>query len=391
MNNDFSVVFVTSWYPTIDDPTLGIFIRNHAKALSHYCNVIVIHVYSSDNIKEPILEHTSSDNLNEYTIAFPKSSIPIFKSIIHFFKYLYYYYKLSKLVKKHFNNIRFIQINVIYPVGLFFNVIKKILNIQQYAIFEQWSGYLNIDNQYTGVVKKWITRKIIKNARKIWCLCESQKEAMIEKGLIGNYDILGNTVNTRVFDVKRDTSIKNTIKKFIHVSSLSDKEKNISGILRVFRELEKEGYTFELVMIGGTEEYLTKAKQLAKSLQLSNVVFTGIVEQDDLFAYYQSADALVMFSNYETFCVVIYEALSCGTYVISTNVADLDKIISEDIGKIIPIKDEHALKTAIIDVLTDKVSCNSEKAHTIIESHFSEEVIGKKLYDYYYALHNSTL
>lgn len=390
MNNSFSVVFIASWYPSIDDPTLGIFIRNHAKGLSHFCNVIVLYVYSSDNVKNVTLEHTSSDNLNEYIISFPKSKIPVLKNIIHFSKYLYYYYRLSRLAKKHFNNIRFIQINVIYPVALFFFIVKKILNVKYYTVFEQWSGYLKEDNRYQGIIRKWITKKIIKNASKIWCLCEYQKRAMIEKGLIGNYNVLGNTVNTDIFQLKRNNN-KNKVKKFIHVSSLSNREKNIFGILKVFSELEKEGYAFELIMIGGTEEYLKEAKTFASSVNLSQVIFTGIIEQGDLPNYYQSADALVMFSNYETFCVAIYEALSCGTYVITTNVADLDKIISPDIGKIIQPKDEGALKRAILEVLENKVNCNSEKAHSIIENNFSEKVIGKKFYDYYYELNNSVL
>jgi hypothetical protein len=34
MTNSFSVLFLSSWYPTIEYPTHGIFIRNHALALS---------------------------------------------------------------------------------------------------------------------------------------------------------------------------------------------------------------------------------------------------------------------------------------------------------------------------------------------------------------------
>jgi len=384
MNDYPSVLFLASWYPTPDYPTHGIFIKNHAKALANYCNVIVLYVYSSDNVNEVVLEHTQNNRLNEYVIVFPKSKIPILKPLIHFIKYCYYYYRLSVLAKNHFSKIHFAQINVIYPVSLFFPIIKNVLNIQAYTIFEQWTGYLKEDGLYKGFLRRFVTQKIIRNAQKIWCLCEHQKQSMLQHHLQGNYDLLGNVVNTSIFQCKK--KFTRTKKTFLHISTLDDRQKNITGILKAFADIEKQGYDFQLIIIGGKEEYLQKAQQTAKSLGLKNVVFKGMIPQEELPAYYQSADALVMFSNYETFCVVVYEALSCGTYVITTDVADLGKIISKKYGTIIPPKDETQLKQAIQDVLENKISCASEEAHQLIEEHFSEKQIGKKLYDYYFTL-----
>jgi glycosyltransferase involved in cell wall biosynthesis len=288
------------------------------------------------------------------------------------------------LAKNHFSKIHFAQINVIYPVSLFFPIIKNVLNIQAYTMFEQWTGYLKEDGLYKGFLRRFVTQKIIRNAQKIWCLCEHQKQSMLQHHLQGNYDLLGNVVNTSIFQCKK--KFTRTKKTFLHISTLDDRQKNITGILKAFADIEKQGYDFQLIIIGGKEEYLQKAQQTAKSLGLKNVVFKGMIPQEELPAYYQSADALVMFSNYETFCVVVYEALSCGTYVITTDVADLGKIISKKYGTIIPPKDETQLKQAIQDVLENKISCASEEAHQLIEEHFSEKQIGKKLYDYYFTL-----
>lgn len=384
MTNPFSVLFLTSWYPTHEYPTHGIFIRNLALALSKYCQVIVIYVYSSQEIETIEFEHTQTANLNEYIVAFPKSKIPVLKTIIHFFKYLYYYYRLCKLVKKHYQNISFAQINVIYPVSLFFLMIKRILRIRHYTVFEQWTGYLKEDNLYKGFVQKWITKNIVKNAEKVWCLCEYQKKAMQQHGLEASYEIMGNVVDTECFKPTEKPIRSNDKKTFLHISTLDDRQKNISGILKVFSELEKEGYQFELIVIGGTSENIQKAEKIARHYQLQNVKFKGIVPQNELPTYVNNADALVMFSNYETFCVVVYEAISTGTYVISTNVADLDKVVTEKYGCLIPPNDEKQLKDAILKVLQNKIPKSSPtEAYQWIKSHFSSEVIGKKLYNYY--------
>ncbi|MEW6772368.1 MAG: glycosyltransferase [Bacteroidota bacterium] len=388
MNNHFSVLFLPSWYPTSEYPTHGIFIRNHAKALSNYCNVIVLYVYSSDEILDVVLEHHSNQNFNEYIIAFPKSKIPVLKSFIHFIKYQYYYFRLCQLVKKHCSNIHYAQINVIYPVALFFYVIKLLLKIKSYTIFEQWTGYLKEDNSFNGFWRKMITKRMIKNARKVWCLCEYQKNAMLQHQLYGNYEILGNVINTNIFLPKEKTI--SSKKRFIHVSTLDDKQKNISSILKVFSEIEKEGHHFELIIVGGKDEYLLNAKKLAKDLNLKNVEFTGILPQETLPYYYQSSDALVMFSNYETFCVAVYEALSCGIYVITTPVADLDKIISDKFGTLVDIGNEQQLKNAILKVIHQQYKTYPDEAHQLVKNNFSEEVIGKKFYDYYCSLENQS-
>lgn len=387
MTNSFSVLFFTSWYPVPEYPTHGIFIKNLAKALSSHCNVIVLYVYSSNEVNEPILEHTQYQNLNEYILTFPKSKIPFLKTLIHFTKYILYYYQLARLAKKHFSDIRFVQINVIYPIAIFFWFLKRILKIKHYTIFEQWTGYLKEDHQYKGYIRKFFTKKTISHAKKIWCLCNEQKTAMESHGLKGNYEILGNVVNTDIFQYIPKNN--NSIKQFIHVSTLDDRQKNISGLLNVFSSLEKEGYRFHLTMIGGNEVNLKNAKQMAENLMMKQIEFTGIMPQEKLAQYYQSADALVMFSNFETFCVAVYEAMSCGTYVISTNVADLDKIITPDVGKIISRKNENELKDAVIEIIKEKnILYQPEKARQIIEKNFSEKIIGETLYNYYLTLNH---
>jgi len=386
MSNSISVLFLTSWYPTNEYPTHGIFIKNHAKALSRYCNVIVIYVYSSNELQNTTFEHNINDKLQEYVIGFPKFKIPYLKSLIHFIKYAYYYYYLSKLVKKHHGKILFAQINVIFPVSLFFPVIRYVLGIRYFSVFEQWTGYLKEDGSYKGWLKKFITKKIIQKACRVWCLCDYQKKSMQSHQLKGNYDILGNVVNTDIFLPKKKL---NPTKKFVHVSTLDDRQKNISGIFRVFAELEKEGYQFELIVIGGKDEYIIPAKKLAQQLGLTKVVFKGIIAQENLPLYYQSADALVMFSNYETFCVVVYEALSCGTYVITSNVADFDKILPQKFATIVSPKNESELKSAILSVLDNKISINPEEAHQWVKDNFSEEIIGKKFFEFYSNLYQS--
>jgi glycosyltransferase involved in cell wall biosynthesis len=75
-----------------------------------------------------------------------------------------------------------------------------------------------------------------------------------------------------------------------------------------------------LLLVGdyrGQERYLTVLQQLTRRLGVSDVVFTGHVEQDELLAYYGLADAFLCLSEHEGFCVPLIEALRFGVPVLA--------------------------------------------------------------------------
>ncbi len=387
MNNNFSVLFLSSWYPSKAYISHGIFVQNLAKALSEYCKVVVIYVSSSSNVKQTEIETIVQQNLYEYKVTFQKSKIPILKNFIHFFYYLYYYSKLTSIVKKEHTNIQAIQINIIYPISVFLFFIKRKLSIKHYTIFEQWTGYLPLDNAYKGIFRKAITKMVAKKSTRIFCLCKEQKDAMITRGIKGTYEVIGNVVDTTVFDMQKKEE-NNSIKTFIHVSTLDNRQKNIFGMLDVFKEIENAGYNFSLKIIGGKDVDLVMAKSYVSNLKLKNVIFEGLIPQQDLKNYYQTADALVMFSNYETFCVAIYESLACGTPVITTDVANLGEVIDKDMGDVIPINNKLKLKESIVAIIKNEKLFNPQTMRSFVEKNYSSQIIGKKLFNYYNNLIN---
>lgn len=89
--------------------------------------------------------------------------------------------------------------------------------------------------------------------------------------------------------------------RFIHISSLNDKEKNVSGLIRAFSSAYKQNKKIELNIVGeGIDKPLYE--NLVRTLALQNVVyFKGRLMGEDLVREINDCDALVMFSNYETF------------------------------------------------------------------------------------------
>jgi glycosyltransferase involved in cell wall biosynthesis len=67
-----------------------------------------------------------------------------------------------------------------------------------------------------------------------------------------------------------------------------------------------------LLLVGDTrgfERYLYRLRGLVRELRLDEVVFTGQVDDDELYAYYRLADVFLCLSEHEGFCVPLQEAM----------------------------------------------------------------------------------
>ena len=84
------------------------------------------------------------------------------------------------------------------------------------------------------------------------------------------------------------------------------------------------------VYIAGSGSKEGNLKKLAKELNIEeNVKFLGFISGDEKYAYYKSADIYVHPSRYETFGVVLLEAMACGKPVIASNVGGIPFVVED--------------------------------------------------------------
>ena len=196
-----AILFLTSWYPVQSNPSHGIFIKNHALALSQYQSVIVAYAYSCDKGPYYKVEHKNvNQNLEEYIVRYPKSS-SVLKAWHSFSKYKKAHRLLIKSIEQKHVEVIATQLNVIFPAAIVLPMYKKAF-LGKHTIVEHWSGYLENDGNYKGFILKYFTKKCFSKVAKIWYVSEPQKEAMKKHELDGNYELLYNAVNTKIFSLK---------------------------------------------------------------------------------------------------------------------------------------------------------------------------------------------
>jgi glycosyltransferase involved in cell wall biosynthesis len=335
MNPDkYTVLFLSSWYPTQLFPFRGDFVKRHAKAVSLFSKVICFHVIKDENIasRYEIIENETNDFI---------------EVILHFrsrgwlkLQYLYFYFKGFNYIKKKFGKPDLIHGNVLYPIGIIVFLLSYFYRIP-FIFTEHWTGFLNDTYKRFSRTKRLIFNFIAKKAKLIAPVTYDLKRAMIKSGVNANYKVIPNVVETNIFKWK---GIKGQEKKFIlHVSNIRDEHKNISGLLRVISKLHKKRHDFVLNIIHSEQN--KDLEDYANSLDLDDTIvkFCGKKEYKEVAEHMSQSAFLVLFSNYENLPCVIVEAFASGLPVLSTDVGGISEHLDDKKGVLIKKGDETAL------------------------------------------------
>lgn len=318
------ILFVASWYPNRNQPVLGNFIQRHALAISSRHKVSVVAAFSSDGYTGKDESHHG--NLSEHVTLYPKikegdkilstiRKVKAYRSAIND--------GIQSCIARN-GKPDIIHVHVAWPAALAVLPVARELNCP-IVLSEHWSGYLPEDGNYKGYFLKRYTRNIVSKSKAITVVSEKMKSAMVHHGLNGNIYRLPNAVDTSVFR-NTDTYKSNPVFRFLHVSMLVDREKNISGMLKAFAEANKDGH-FELTIAGDGPERLNH-EATVKQLGLSGYVhFTGLRSPEEISALMNIHDALLMFSNFEGMPVTIIEAQCCGMPVLATNTGAIHEML----------------------------------------------------------------
>ncbi|MGE9834913.1 glycosyltransferase family 4 protein [Streptococcus orisratti] len=177
-----------------------------------------------------------------------------------------------------------------------------------------------------------------------------------------------------------DLGVANDETMLLSLSRISS-EKNIQAVLSHFPEVLTENPKVKLVVVGDGP-YLDDLKVLAKELDIeSKVVFTGMVNHEDVAVYYRAADFFISASTSETQGLTYTESLASGTPVIAHGNPYLDDLIDDKMFGTLFYREED-LSDAILDAIAETpvmdAKKHQEKLYTISAEHF-----GKSVYAFY--------
>lgn len=387
LDKRLKVLFFPAWFPTPKNELAGIFIKEHAKALGSLADVAIFHVYSDSQLESILkFEFQIERELQIYRISHKKFSTPALFPLnvcLYLFATVYGYIKTYRLFgKADINHVHILTRTGILPFFLSF------LCKTPYVISEHWSRYLPISATYNGFLRKLLTQIIVKYSSGLSTVSEDLKIALGNHLLTHkNFVLINNTINSNIFSIN-EKETKSRRFKFLHVSGLQDKIKNVSGIIKAAAILLNEKLDFELHIVGDDPDRKF-LEELAINLNVNrNIFFHGKLFGYNLIEQYQTSDAFILFSNFENQPCVLIESLICGLPVIATKVGGVPEFINEKNGILIDPKNNLMLVEAMRDFLSSLVSFDRQKIRDHAVSKFGYQNVSHVIFDFYKSAQN---
>lgn len=388
--SQISVLFLTPWYPSPEDPMLGLFVAKHAKAVAQKARVMVLHIGPEPSLNQTYRKlFQQSENFSELQIRYKPSNIWLWGKIVNAWRWAHAWRSGLLMVSRRWGKADILHVNILTRtalVALFYKFRTK----TPYIISEHWSRYLETNGTFKGLFRKWLTRLCIQQAAALTVVSDQLGQSMRKHGITQNYVVLGNVVDTRLFQIIPKTATL-TLKTIVHISCFEEKSKNLTGLLKATKALSLLRNDFVLKMIG-TGPDLDFARNYASQLGLGpgQVIFEGLKENEELATLLANADLSILLSHYETFGIVVYESLACGIPVVVSRTADFAKDIQAGFGFVVSSAYIQEQLQAIASILDHPHAFDPLQMRNYVLSQFSPEAIGCKTLAIYQRALNKT-
>jgi glycosyltransferase involved in cell wall biosynthesis len=282
-----------------------------------------------------------------------------------------YYNKLLKKLRKHDFEPALIHGNVFYPAGEMSTYMKTKLNVPL-VFTEHWTIYReDKKHEFTPVIQQSIA-KAVKETDAIMPVSRELVGCMKSHGLDGNYQVVNNAVDTKLFYPVVKPDRERTV--FLHVSNFHILAKNTEGILTAFSRAQLQNA--ELVIAGDGDFKRLRKHCKEHELDLSNVRFVGPLDYHEVAAIMQESDVFVLFSNFENLPCVITEAHCCGLPVITTAVGGIPEMMNEGNGIMVNRENIDQLVEAFKTMNANFSSYNKTQIAEEAQARYSYESIG---------------
>jgi glycosyltransferase involved in cell wall biosynthesis len=347
------VLVVTAYYPTVDRPQYGVYVREFAHALGRIAQVGVLHFdghlrpshggWRSFEVEE---DESISEGIPTFRVRWALAPGAIPSLPIRLAAGVAAYREIQRRFRPDLIHAH------VFTAGLVSVLIGRFAR-KPVVITEHTSIFFGNPPRSTMVEARIAYRL----ADLVLPVSTAQREAMVAKGLKADYAVVPNVVDCGVFYPPGGDSpaMASGPVRLLFVGAFRGRfGKGIPELLHATRLLLDRGVDVRVTMIGAGPRK-EEAEEMARSLGLAGSVFcAGGLPIAEVAERMRNSHLLIAPSTaHETFSLPVAEAQACGLPVVASRIGAIPETLSADAGILVEPGDPVALADAIETGLRD--------------------------------------
>ncbi len=230
----------------------------------------------------------------------------------------------------------------------------------------------------------WGYKAISKSCIKIIAITKALKEKLTEVGISENklevlpdaVDLDETAIDIGKKDARKELNLPIDKKLFIYTGHLYD-WKGIDTLLECWEKLDSDKHM--LVLVGGTDEDISRIKTAVFAKNIKNVLVAGYVNYRKIPLYLKSADFLVLsgtnrykISKEYTSPLKLFQYLSSRVPIIAVNTSAVSEILDSDTAFLYTPDDSDNLKQTVLEADSTshhKIKRMTDKGYDIAKKH----------------------
>ena len=379
------VLIIPSWYKNPKNKMVGSFFEEQARGLlAKEVKVGLFHIefkpfsYSGELPQREFIDNGLTTYQYYYKGIFPRTTK---------INYLYFCQKAYEKFKQYVlqnGKPDVIHAHSVFYGGIVARYISKRTGIP-YVITEHLTSF--VSGGITNKTDLAYAKKVFTDSKRNIVVSSVFKEDLPGKLNLPqeNFHVIHNMVGSLFFkNISKKNLSKNQHITFFTNSFITER-KNHRMLLEAFKIFNKEYSNSELIIGGDSTneiEYQIKLSLIAycKELDISDkVTFLGSLTRQEVKTNLDACNVFLLTSKYETFGVVLIEALAAGRPIITTNSKGPVDIITKKNGILVNSWEVVDFVSAMKNLIENYSTYNQEEISKDCKNNFGEDKIVNQL------------
>jgi L-malate glycosyltransferase len=331
-----TILILTHSYPDANNRWRGVFVQEQVKALSTSHEIIVVHLKVDYTHFAPFSKYKfikrKNQQITEYELTTGRS-FPVINQL----KYLSDTYAFIKKEILRYHKIDIIHSHLSYPAGFLGTIIYKKKNIPNII-----TEHSSIRKYFRSLILKNCVEYALKNSPGVVCVSNALRNEIL-KVVDRKISVIYNVIDIEKFRLA-DPDTGNTI-NIGFLGSLANQNKGLDLLLKAVSFIKNKNI---ILHIGGKGILLDSYIKMSEELGITKICrFYGEILPGKVADFYSELNIFVLPSRYETFGIVLVEAMASGLPVIATKCGGPEEIITPSTGLLISTENVGELSEAI--------------------------------------------